>query len=311
MIGRVVEIAEDRRHLAVDRGFLVVKGEGTELGRVPLDDIAAVITNAHGITYSNNLLIALAERGAVLVACGTNHTPAAILWSVDGHHRQAARMDAQLAASRPTGKRLWAQLVRAKILRQADVLRATGAIDAPVRVLADRVRSGDPDNIEAQASRKYWPLLMGDDFRRRREESGTNALLNYGYTVLRSATARAVLASGLNPALGLHHRSGYNGMRLVDDLMEPFRPFIDLRVATLTEARHIEVDHTTKRTLVDTLYHDLPGPEGERPLMAWIQQLATSLALVYERQRKDIVLPGELPPDTWGVLRKLSREAPC
>ncbi len=309
MIGRIVEIAEDRRHLAVDRGFLVIRRGKDEVGRVPLDDIAAVIANAHGLSYSNNVLVALASRGVALVICGANHAPSAILWSVESHHRQAGRLDAQLAATRPMGKRLWAQIVRAKITRQADVLRATHTIDAPVRALARRVRSGDPDNVEAQAARKYWPLLMGEDFRRRRELAGTNALLNYGYTVLRAATARAVLAAGLYPALGLHHRSSQNPMRLVDDLMEPFRPLIDFRVAALIKNGQRPIDPQTKRLLAETLYHDLPGDEGERPVMAWIQHLATSLALLYEGQKKELTLPDPLPEKTWAMLRALPEAA--
>src|SRR5690606_25352976 len=185
MIGRVVEIAEDGRHLSLHRGFLVVEAGGAELGRVPLDDIAVVVANAHGITYSNNLLIALAERGASVVLCGANHHPAAWLWPFEGHHAQTARMIAQLGARRPLAKRLWQIVVQAKIGQQRAVLQALGRPAGGFLLLARQVRSGDPENIEARAARRYWRLLFGDDFRRDRAEPGVNALLNYGYTVLR------------------------------------------------------------------------------------------------------------------------------
>src|SRR5690348_15610109 len=127
MVGRVVEIASDGRHAAIYRGFLVISEKNEEIGRVPLDDIAAVVANAHGLTYSNNALVELSTRGVPVVLCGANHMPAAIVWPVDAHHVQTGRMNDQIAASLPLKKRLWAQLVRAKILAQAATLEAIGA----------------------------------------------------------------------------------------------------------------------------------------------------------------------------------------
>ncbi len=127
MVGRVVEIATDGRHLSILRGFLVVNEQSEEIGRVPIDDVAAVIANAHGLTYSNNVLVELSSRGIPIVLCGPNHMPAAIVWPVDAHHIQTGRMNDQVAASLPLKKRLWAQLVRAKILAQGSALAAVGA----------------------------------------------------------------------------------------------------------------------------------------------------------------------------------------
>ena len=119
MVGRVVEVATDGRHLAVDRGFLTVAEKGAEVGRIPLDDLAAVVANAHGLTYSNNLMVTLAIRGVPVVLCGPNHRPAAVVWPVAGHHAQAGRMSDQARASAPLKKRLWQQIVQAKIMAQA------------------------------------------------------------------------------------------------------------------------------------------------------------------------------------------------
>lgn len=291
MTGRIVEVAEDGRHLSLSRGFLVVAERGRELGRVPLDDIAVVVANAHGLTYTNNLLVTLADRGIALVLCGANHVPAAFLWPVSGHHVQAQRMRVQLAAPQPLAKRLWQMLVRAKIRQQGAVLEIRGAPSGAFEALARKVRSGDPENVEAQAARRYWPLLLGEDFRRDQEAGGVNALLNYGYAILRSTTARAVMAAGLHPSLGIHHQHRANPLCLVDDLMEPFRPFVDLAVVRLAETGHDTVTPEAKRFLAGIPSSDMATAEGTTPLSTVVQRAATSLARAYEETRAVLELP--------------------
>lgn len=294
MIGRIVEVADDRRHLSLLRGFLMVAesdGERQELGRVPLDDIAAVIANAHGVTYTNSLLVALAERGAPFVLCAANHNAVGMLLPIDGNYQQAKRFDAQLAANKPTHKRVWAALVKAKVQQQAAVLAAVGAPETPVAVLADRVRSGDAGNIEAQAARRYWGRLFGPEFRRQQDGGGVNAMLNYGYTVLRASTARAVVAAGLHPTLGVHHSNEGNPMRLVDDLMEPFRPIVDLKVWQLSQNGLHSVTPEAKRAIVLCLQADMHTNLGVTPLGVCVQRLATSLAQLYLGERDKLDLP--------------------
>lgn len=297
MIGRIVEVADDRRHLFMHRGFMVVQdteGERKELGQVPLDDICAVIANAHGLSYTNNLLVALAQRGAPFVLCAANHNAVGMLLSIEGNFEQAKRIEAQIAASLPTHKRLWAAVVRSKLEQQAAALEATGAPPAPLAALAAKVKSGDPENLEAQGAQRYWRLLFGDKFRRDQNAGGLNAMLNYGYTVLRATTARAIIAAGLHPSIGLHHSHDNNAMRLVDDIMEPFRPVIDLKVWQLQRNSEENVTPDTKRALVRTLYDDMQTAAGATPVMACVQKLATSLAQVYvgERGKLDLPLPG-------------------
>lgn len=291
MIGRIVEVAQDHRHLSLHRGHLVVMEGQEQVGQVPLDDIAAVIGNAHGLTYTNNLLVALVERNAAFVLCGANHNPVGMLWPVDGNFEQAGRMDAQLAAGKPRQKRLWQTLVKAKLTHQAAVLEAHGKPHVPLTALIPKVRSGDPNNVEAQAARRYWGLLFGPEFRRDRQAGGVNGLLNYGYMVLRAATARAVMAAGLHPTIGLHHANAQNPMRLVDDLMEPFRPFIDHAVARLAGEGCKQVAPESKRALVNVLYMDLPGPEGVSPIMVWLNRLTVSLARHYQDEQETLQLP--------------------
>jgi CRISPR-associated protein Cas1 len=297
MIGRIVEVADDRRHLFVHRGFMVVQdtgGERKELGQIPLDDIAAVIANAHGLSYTNNLLVALAERCAPFVLCSANHNAVGMLLPIEGNFEQSRRIEAQIAAAKPTQKRLWATIVRCKLLQQAATLEATGQPTAPLTALAKKVRSGDPENIEAQGARRYWTLLFEDQFRRDRNAEGINSLLNYGYTVFRAACARAVIAAGLHPSIGLHHSNAANAMRLVDDLIEPFRPVVDLKVWLLNKAGEGTITPDSKRALVRTLYDDMQTDAGATPVSVCMQKLAVSLAQVYlsERDELDLPLPG-------------------
>lgn len=291
MVGRVVEIATDGRHLAIDRGFMTVSEKGSELGRVPLDDLAAVVANAHGLTYSNNLLVTLATRGVPVVLCGPNHRPAAVVWPVDGHHAQSGRMGDQANASTPLKKRLWQQIVQAKILAQGATLAAVGAEAGGFLLLSRKVRAGDPSNVEAEAARRYWPLLLGTAFRRDQDGDGLNGLLNYGYAVLRAATARAVMAAGLHPSLGLMHSNRGNALVLVDDLMEPFRPIVDREVHRLQGEKILDVTSEAKTALARTMIVDLPTADGVSPLMTCLERLATSLAKAYSGETDRLILP--------------------
>jgi len=294
----VVEIAEDDRHAAVSRGFLTVSQAREELGRVPLDDIAAVIFNAHGLTASNNLLVTLSERGVPVVLCGRNHFPLALVWPIAGHHAQAGRMADQAAAGKPLKKRLWSQLVSAKIRQQGATLAHAGAPHGGFALLARKVKSGDPENVEAEAARRYWPLLLGKDFRRDRQAGGINGLLNYGYTVLRAGVARAVMAAGLHPSLGLMHSSRVNAHQLVDDLMEPFRPIVDREVFDLHRGGECEVTREAKTALARLMVIDLPTPAGVSPMMLAAERLAQSLARAYAGEEEKLSLPLDRLPLT-------------
>lgn len=280
-LSRVIEIADDGRHLAKDRGFLTVKVKGEEIGRVPLDDIGTVIATAASTTASCALLANLAERGIPFVLCGRNYAPAALLWPVAGHHAQQRRMETQIDATRVMAKRLWTQIVAAKIRRQGWALAREGKPAGAFARLAQTVKSGDPDNIEAQAARRYWPLMMGRSFRRNVSSDGANALLNYGYTILRGATARAIVAAGLHPGLGIFHRHPQNAMPLADDLMEPFRPLVDIIVLDLIRAGIAQVTPEAKRSLAAVLVAEEISLAGHTPVSTCMLRLAASLADSY------------------------------
>lgn len=294
---RIVDIATDGRHLSAHRGFLIVSAEGEEVGRVPLDDVAAVIVHAHGVTWSTNLVVALAERGALMVLCSANHAPVAVCLPLDGHYEQNARIRAQWSAGRPLAKQLWREIVITKVRWQAAVLESRGISGSAFELLSRRVRSGDVDNVEAQAARRYWPLLMGPEFRRDRKGDGLNGMLNYGYTVLRSLLARSVVAAGLHPSIGIHHANRGNAFALADDLVEPFRPLVDVLVAQLRDQGCTEVTPEAKRAFAGLIALDLRGESGTTTVAGAAGRLAQSLARCFEtRNTSDLLLPRPLPP---------------
>lgn len=290
-----MDISSDGLHLSRSRGFLLVTRDRVEIGRTPLDQIAAVIVHAHGTTWSTSLLTELAERGVPVVLCAANHAPRSVLLPLKGHHAQGVRIRSQWNAGAPFRKQAWKQIVIAKVRMQAQVLAVAGQPHARLDHLVRKVSSGDSTNVEAQAARYYWPLLMGECFRRDPGSGGANALLNYGYTVLRAATARGVVAAGLHPSVGLHHSNRGNAFALADDLMEPFRPIVDLTVRKLA-CRHGEtVDRNAKQSLARLTAFDLPLGSGVTPVSLALVKLATSLGQSFENGKLVLALPD--PPD--------------
>ncbi len=266
---RVVDVSEHGQRVSLDRGFLVVTGEDGELGRVAIDDVGAVLLSAYGTSVTTPLVVALAERGAVVAVCGRNHLPVAWTLPVAGHHAQTRIMAAQVAAGRPLNKRLWQYIVRAKLGAQGDVLAARGLSRVPIDASAKAVRSGDPSNVEGRAAAAYWLALFGPSFRRDREAEGVNAVLNYGYTVLRASAARACVASGLHPGISIQHRR--DPLALADDVMEPFRPIVDVKVAALADERRAHVTREVREDLVELL-----GGDVELGLLRFVQSIAES-----------------------------------
>jgi len=288
---RIVDIATDGQHLSVHRGFLIVERDRQEVGRVALDDIHALIVHAHGTTWSANLVAALAGRGAPIVFCGANHAPVAVTLPLEGHHAQNARMQAQLGASRPLAKQLWRRIVSAKITMQGALLAAHGIDGAEaLAFMARRVTSGDKENVEAQAARRYWPLLMGRDFRRDRDANGANALLNYGYAIMRATCARAVVAAGLHPTIGIQHSNRGNAFALADDLVEPFRPIVDALALDLTRAGVKMLDPVAKRRFARLIAFDVRIAGETSPVSLAAARLAQSLARAFETGRCELSL---------------------
>jgi CRISP-associated protein Cas1 len=290
MVGRILELTNPGITVHKRRGFLAVDTSEGEAGRIAFDDIEVVLVASPGLMWSNTALSELAARQVPVMVLGQNFNPVAVFLPLNGHFEQAHRIRSQADASIPMRKQAWATLVRHKITAQAEALERVGAPAERLRRLAVAVRSGDPDNREAQAAQAYWPLMMDKAFRRDRDASGANALLNYGYAVLRAATARAVVAAGLHPSLSVHHRSGGDALALADDLMEPFRPVIDLTVRRLCAEGITEVAGG-RAALVACLAADFQTPQGASPLSQVLVRLAQSLAQSFETGKLRLTFP--------------------
>jgi CRISPR-associated protein Cas1 len=288
---RIVDISTDGLHLAIYRGFLTVSSHGEERGRIALDDIGGLIVHAHGTTWSNHVFTKLAERNVPVVLCGSNHAPVSVVWPLEGHHAQGARLRSQIDASKPLQKQLWQKVIAAKIRMQGRVLTVNGREGGAFEMLARNVRSGDPENIEAQAARRYWKTLFGNDFYRDQNADGANALLNYGYTVLRAIVARAICASGLHPTVGIFHSNRANAFALADDLMEPYRPIVDQLVFNLIRGGQVEVSPAAKRALTSIATFDLETNIGVSPLSVQIGRFVHSVAVSFETGEIGIGLP--------------------
>ena len=295
MVGKIVELASNGGHVALERGFLTVTNDNTK-GKIAIDDIDAVITSAFGITYTNAALTALAERGAPLVICGNNYSPTAVLVSLDGHFAQAKRIAAQAQATKPKNKQLWAQIIRAKINAQYQALKTIGIDAQRLLHLSKTVKTGDTTNNEAQAAQFYWRKMMGEDFRRNTDTPGLNAFLNYGYAVLRAASARAIAGAGLHPSLSIHHESAGDALRLADDLMEPFRPSVDILIRELWHNGNQEITPKVKLDIANVLTADFKTDIGITPLSVCLSRLANSLTKVYLKETEKLILPNPLIP---------------
>lgn len=297
MTERILDISESAARLKVHLGRLhIAQGEAEPL-TLPLEEVAVLMVSHYQVTYTQAVLSGLMEAGGVFLCCDESRLPTGLMLPLVGHHKQTQRMALQAKAPKPRCKRLWQQLIRTKIYGQGQVLRTLHGDDGGLGALAKRVKSGDPDNLEAQAARKYWrPLFQEETFRRNQEAEGINALLNYGYGVLRAIIGRAVCATGLHPSLGLHHKNQYNPYCLVDDLMEPYRPLVDVAVARYVQqgAEHT-VDKAFKAEIIGSLMkrYDLDGEA--RSLFDCAHRTAHSVVTILEGSRQDISLPRVVP----------------
>lgn len=227
MIERIIEIAETSARLHLENGLAVVSVAGERPVTVPVGEIGCLLIANPAITITGALLAALAENHAIVVISDTKRLPVAMQLPLQGNVVQTERFQKQLNVPLPLKKQLWKTTVKAKIRRQSNLLIELHGDDCGLLKLVDSVRSGDPENMEAQAARIYWKRLFGDFFLRDREADDANLMLNYGYVIIRALVARACCAVGLHPSLGINHHNRYDIYCLADDLMEPFRPIVD------------------------------------------------------------------------------------
>lgn len=273
------------------------RGTAREETTIPLSDLAALIVSHPQVSYTHAVLSGLAAAGATFIACDEKHLPTAMLLPLVTHSTQTERFAAQAQLALPTRKRIWQEIVRAKLLSQARLLEERTGRDWGLGPLASRVRSGDAGNLESQAARIYWRALFGD-FHRDPEGEGINSCLNYGYAVIRAIVARALCGAGLHPSFGVHHHNRYDAFCLADDLMEPFRPLVDGVAARLRDEHGPEVtlDKESKRAILDRLLIRYQAEGESRTLFDWASRAASSLAAVVEGREEKLNLP-KLTPD--------------
>jgi CRISPR-associated protein Cas1 len=267
-----------RTYLSLADNQIVVRQDETE-ARIPIEDIAWIVLDSPQVTLSTALIAACMDSGLVVITTDGTHTPSGMMLPFHRHHRQGEIADLQVNLSAPLKKRLWQILVRTKIDNQAANLIACGRDATALRAMVHLVGSGDPDNTEARAARTYWPRLF-TSFVREDATDKRNALLNYGYAIVRSAVARALVASGFIPALGLNHASVTNAFNLADDVVEPFRPFVDRQVWTLTAEGTVSKGDTTveeRRTLASLLTTTVIFGAETVSLLTATEQAAESL----------------------------------
>ena len=292
MIKRIVEISRESAHVCSQFNQLVLKRDGQIVGQIPGEDIGVVVVDHPGVTYTHAALSLLADCSAAVVLCGRNHLPNAMLLPMTDHTQVVWRIGMQLAVKRPLKKQLWRQLVRAKIRAQAENLPVDEASRNKLLALAAAVRSGDPANVEAQAAKIYWQhWIAEEEFRRDPDLPGTNAFLNYGYAIVRAAVARAIVAAGLFPALGLHHRNRSNAFCLADDLVEPLRPLVDNRVRELRRTGYDELNQEAKAEILKLLTQEVRVSSETGPLMVNIHRLVASLVQCYQGKCKRLAIP--------------------
>lgn len=292
MAWRGVHVTQAARLSLADGQLVVDQADGA--ARVPLEDIAWVVVDTPQATVTTALLSACMAAGIALVLTDAKHTPSGVMLPFHGHFRQSAVAALQAGASAPLRKRLWQTVVRVKIGNQAAVLAAGGGDARAVAAMAALVGSGDPGNVEARAAREYWRGLFVK-FRREDGADKRNMLLNYGYAVVRAAVARGLVAAGLLPAFGLQHASASNAFNLADDMVEPFRPFVDRAVWDMTEGGRVrEGEPSIAERRVLAALPLVPARMGREvmTLLAASEAVAESLVRALETKRVGaLVLP--------------------
>lgn len=255
MMNSVVEINRDSIGISVSKGFLLVKETDAE-EKIPLSDIETLIINSYGAYISNKAIMRLGENNIPIIHCAQNAMPIAITLPYADNVYRKERIEAQVQSSLPLRKKLWQLVTKAKIRNQAAVLDFNKLRNIDLLQMADKVQSGDVGNLEAAAARLYWERLFGKGFKRHPDIPGINGFLNYGYAIIRASMCRCIVASGFIPDLGIHHHNQMNPFCLADDLMEPFRPFIDLCVKAHFATESSVLNASAKKELISLL--DLP-----------------------------------------------------
>ncbi len=291
MVKRCIFIVNPSR-LSVRNGQLVIDNIESGLQKTePVEDLGFVVVENQMVSFSVPALVALGQNKTAVVFCDGRHMPSVVSLPLESNNVQSEVYKNQIAAGTSLKKRLWKKVVECKIKNQSRLLDCLGLDGEALRPFYQNVKSGDSDNREGLAAKVYWKKLFGSGFSRDREGDGLNALLNYGYSVLRAGMARAVVGSGLLPALGLFHKNRYNAFPLADDLMEPYRPFVDQVVVSLSQDGIFDLTTESKKRLLNVMFQDSHFTDLTRPLQISMSITSSSLVKCFEGEERTILYP--------------------
>lgn len=293
MIKRIITISNPSFLKKQDEQLIIEQGE--EKLSVSIEDIGVLLLDNWQITITSACINAILANNGIIVTCDKSHHPDGLMLPVVGHVTHTETLKAQIEASQPLCKQLWQQTIKTKINNQAYALHASGSNPEPLLYISKQVKSGDTSNCESRAAVAYWKNFFPTElkFKRNRDGAPPNNLLNYGYTVLRALVARAVVCAGLHPAIGIHHKNRYNSFSLADDLMEPYRTFIDSVVYEIVSSgsQYEILTPELKKKLLTVLNNDVFMDNERKPLQLAVLRTATSLAQVFKKETNKIIYP--------------------
>lgn len=280
-------------YLSTQKQRLVLRYPNSEEEKtIPIEDIGIVILDHYRLTLTSNLLNKLLGNNVAVITCDAQHLPLGMFLNLNGHTLQQEHFAHQIGVTTAKKDRLWKQVIQAKIANQATLLERQGIPVLNMQRWVKQVKNGDPENLEARAAGYYWKYLFGNiSFVRERFGAAPNGLLNYGYAILRGVVARALIGSGLLPTLGMHHHNKYNAYCLADDMMEPYRPFVDEVVLQMVQNGITELNTESKQVLLQIPVLDVRINQQRSPLMIAVQQTTASLQQSYGGSRKTLKLP--------------------
>ena len=291
MIKRTIVFTNPCKVTLKNEQLVVENHESGEIKTVPVEDLGIVMIENQMVNISVTAINALSENNCAVIYCNSRHMPCSMLLNLEANSVQGERYRLQIDASLPLKKTLWKQIVQAKIHNQANLLTELGLDGSVLTPYYSNVKSGDSDNREGLAAKIYWDRLMGDGFVRARFGNEPNSLLNYGYSILRAGMTRAIMSSGLFPAFGLFHRNRYNAFPLADDLMEPYRPYVDEIVWQLVREGKMELDKETKQRLLRIMFIDTAFKDMTRPLEIGLSITTASLVRCLAGEEKRLSYP--------------------
>jgi CRISPR-associated protein Cas1 len=292
MIKRIIDISE-AAYVRLKHQQLVIEKQSEIVGQVPIEDLGVLILQHPAIVLTQQLIVACQKNKVVIVFCDEKHLPYSLILPIgEGHTLHNKILKQQMAISEPTRKRLWQKIVQHKIKEQEQTLVMLNKESTRLSFLSTQVKTGDSGNCEAIAAQAYWKLLFGKAFKRDADLDGVNSLLNYGYAIIRAAVARSVCGAGLHPTIGLFHTNQYNALCLADDLMEPFRPWVDYVVYQMASTNsEVTINQQSKQALLGLMSEAVLYKKKTMPFMVALHYLMADLKRCYSDGIKTLPYP--------------------